>query len=136
MPYHLIKRVKEVFRQVFQSQGGTGVGVFGDAPYNPAGKTGTAEEKIRVGDTVYTVQNLTLVGYAPFDEPEVAFAIVVPHTGIVTGQYNINLHIGRRILDEYFNLKEKRQLGDDYVEQSEENLDDDETENEDNNDEN
>ena len=83
--------------------------MFGNAPYNPAGKTGTAQEKVRTpeGKSV-DVQNLTLVGYAPFDDPEVAFAVVVPYTGIVSGQYNINLHIGRRILDEYFELKEKR----------------------------
>lgn len=126
MPDHLIERVQEGFRQVFQSQGGTGVGVFGDAPYNPAGKTGTAEEKIRVGDTVYTVQNLTLVGYAPADEPEVAFAIVVPHTGIVTGQYNVNLHMGRRILDEYFKLKEQRQMGNTNGEQVDEDVNEEE----------
>mgnify|MGYP001413802348 CR=1 FL=1 len=104
-----IKRVQEGLRQVFQEPGGTAVRVFGNAPYNPAGKTGTAQEKVRTpeGKSV-DVQNLTLVGYAPFDDPEVAFAVVVPYTGIVSGQYNINLHIGRRILDEYFELKEKR----------------------------
>ncbi|MBO8156084.1 MAG: penicillin-binding protein 2 [Bacillaceae bacterium] len=104
-----IERVQEGFRQVFQEPGGTAYYYFQDAPYKPAGKTGTAQNDIyENGELVARTENLTLVGYAPHDNPEVAFAIVVPNTGIVKGQYQVNKMIGRRILDTYFELKEKR----------------------------
>src|SRR5699024_1845362 len=53
-------------------------------------------------------ENLSLVGYAPFDEPEVAFATIIPQLGNIQDQYPINNKIGERILDAYFELKEKR----------------------------
>src|SRR5699024_3787330 len=58
-------------------------------------------------------ENLTLVGYAPFDEPEVAFAVVVPNTGRVSSQHPINNLIGEKILDTYFDLKKERDEGKD-----------------------
>lgn len=104
-----LERVQEGFRQVFQEPGGTAYYEFADAPYKPAGKTGTAQNEIyEDGKLVAKTENLTLVGYAPYDKPEVAFAVVVPNTGIVKGQYQVNKQIGRRILDAYFELKEKR----------------------------
>lgn len=95
-----IKRVQEGFRRVYQEPGGTAYREFGDKSYNPAGKTGTAENEINGNYT----ENLTLIGYAPFDHPEVAFAIVVPHTG--KGEH-VNNKIGERIMDAYFELKEE-----------------------------
>ena len=38
-----IDRIKEGFRWVFQEGDGTGVKYFKNAPYKPAGKTGTAQ---------------------------------------------------------------------------------------------
>ncbi|SHF61236.1 peptidoglycan D,D-transpeptidase FtsI family protein [Ornithinibacillus halophilus] len=110
MDQSLVERVQEGFRQVFQTQGGTAYSYFKDKEYNPAGKTGTAEYEFtdEDGNMVYTL-NLTLVGYAPFDDPEVAFAVVVPKTGRgVSQQHPINNVIGTRILDAYFELKEQR----------------------------
>ncbi|WP_425388488.1 peptidoglycan D,D-transpeptidase FtsI family protein [Bacillus solimangrovi] len=104
-----IDRVKEGFRQVMQEPGGTGYVQFGDKPYKPAGKTGTAQsiyqgmvEELRGKKQTY---NLTLVGYAPYDQPEVAFAVVVPY---VYDEDTINKNIGSRILDAYFELKQQR----------------------------
>ncbi|HDR3572116.1 TPA: penicillin-binding protein 2, partial [Bacillus anthracis] len=86
MKEEYIKQVKEGFRKVFQDGDGTGVRAFQKASYKPAGKTGTAQ-------TVYGGEsdigrnekgerrecyNLTLAGYAPYDNPEVAFSVVVP----------------------------------------------------------
>jgi len=101
-----IQRVQEGFRQAFQEQRGTGYAMFNDAPYNPAGKTGTAQNSVykdgeKLGDTL----NSSLVGYAPYDDPEIAFAIVVPHTGLGNSS-GINQKIGKRILDTYFEMKE------------------------------
>ncbi|MEC3317150.1 penicillin-binding transpeptidase domain-containing protein, partial [Bacillus thuringiensis] len=87
------------------------------APYQPAGKTGTAQ-------TVYGGENeigrnaegdrrecynLTLAGYAPYDDPEVAFSVVVPW--VENDKSGINSDIGKEVLDAYFDLKNKRLTG-------------------------
>lgn len=101
-----IRRVQEGFRKVYQEQGGTGYNYWKDKPYNPAGKTGTAEREIYVDGKKYQTQNLTLVGYAPYDDPEIAFSIVVTNLGNIRGQYQINHNIGTRIMDAYFGIEE------------------------------
>ncbi|MED3663773.1 penicillin-binding protein 2 [Geobacillus stearothermophilus] len=113
MKTEYIERVQEGFRRVMQEPGGTAYAYFAGAPYKPAGKTGTAEAfydgpiKSRRNALTY---NLTLVGYAPYNDPEVSFAVVVPWAtqGASDG---INNRIGRRILDAYFELKAKRMAG-------------------------
>ncbi|WJQ15012.1 penicillin-binding protein 2 [Geobacillus stearothermophilus] len=113
MKTEYIERVQEGFRRVMQEPGGTAYAYFAGAPYKPAGKTGTAEAfydgpiKSRRNDSTY---NLTLVGYAPYNDPEVSFAVVVPWA--TQGESDgINNRIGRRILDAYFELKAKRMAG-------------------------
>ncbi|WP_339228130.1 penicillin-binding protein 2 [Oceanobacillus sp. FSL K6-2867] len=103
-----IKRVQEGFRRVFQESGGTAVGDFGNSPYNPAGKTGTAETAVyENGQKLADTRNLALIGYAPFDEPEIAFAIITPYAG-TDNSHNVPRQVGKQILDTYFDLKEKR----------------------------
>lgn len=110
-----IKRVQEGFRQVYNEPRGTAVNYFGTAKYRKykaAGKTGTAENAYYVdGEMKANTENLSLVGYAPYDDPEMAFAIIVPHTGIATGKHPINFTIGQGILDAYFETfkQEKKQ---------------------------
>ncbi|WP_028401196.1 peptidoglycan D,D-transpeptidase FtsI family protein [Ectobacillus panaciterrae] len=109
-----IKRVQEGFRKVMQETGGTANNVFAGDPYNPAGKTGTAQtfydgpntawRKGGPNGTPLPTYNLTLVGYAPFDNPEIAFSVVVPW---VDQNSRINKNIGRRALDAYFDLKKQ-----------------------------
>lgn len=113
MKTEYIERVQEGFRRVMQEPGGTAYSYFASASYKPAGKTGTAEAyydgpiKSRRNDSTY---NLTLVGYAPYNDPEVSFAVVVPWA--TQGESDgINDRIGRRILDAYFELKAKRMAG-------------------------
>nr|WP_304609741.1 penicillin-binding protein 2 [Piscibacillus salipiscarius] len=112
-----LNRVQEGFRQAFQEVGGTAWRLFNDAPYNPAGKTGTAEA-VAGKEVTY---NLSLIGYAPYDNPEVAFATIIPDVGQDYSDHegNINLKIGRRLLDAYFDLKEKRQSGDQEADENE-----------------
>jgi penicillin-binding protein A len=106
-----IKRVQEGFRQVYQESGGTATSYFNSMPYrdyNLAGKTGTAQsfyydsvkKKLYIDEPTF---NLTLVGYAPFDNPEVAFSIVVPY--VKTDKHPINKLIGQDIIKAYFDLK-------------------------------
>jgi penicillin-binding protein A len=110
-----IKRVQEGFRQVYQESGGTATGSFGYKPYsdyNLAGKTGTAQslyydsvtKKLHTNEPTY---NLTLVGYAPFDNPEVAFSVVVPY--VKTDKHPISKLIGQDIIKAYFDLKNNKQ---------------------------
>ncbi|MFB6731629.1 peptidoglycan D,D-transpeptidase FtsI family protein [Bacillus mobilis] len=114
MKEEYINQVKEGFRRVFQEGDGTGIRAFQKASYKPAGKTGTAQ-------TVYGGEseigrnekgerrecyNLTLAGYAPYDNPEVAFSVVVPW--VINDKSGINSDIGKEVLDAYFELKNKR----------------------------
>ncbi|MGM9927455.1 MAG: peptidoglycan D,D-transpeptidase FtsI family protein [Bacillus sp. (in: firmicutes)] len=87
-----IQRVQQGFRLVMSGSQGTAASHFRDASYNPAGKTGTAQ----IGSSY----NLTLVTYAPYENPEIAAAIVVDN--ISSSSSAINKKIGRRILDAYF----------------------------------
>ncbi|PLS01796.1 peptidoglycan D,D-transpeptidase FtsI family protein [Neobacillus cucumis] len=110
-----IKRVQEGFRMVMQVGDGTAKSYFGSAPYHPAGKTGTAQafydgtDKTKRGTEVW---NLSLVSYAPSDNPEVALAVVVPWAYQGNSGPSINNLIGRRVLDAYFDLKKKHQITD------------------------
>lgn len=111
MKTEYIDRVKEGLRRVMQERGGTAAGFFADAPYKPAGKTGTAQAfydgPIKSKRNAQTY-NLTLVGYAPYNDPEVSFAVVVPWAYQKDPHYPINNKIGRKILDAYFELKKER----------------------------
>ncbi|MBY6270910.1 MAG: penicillin-binding protein [Caldibacillus debilis] len=102
-----IKRVQEGFWLVMHGSGGTATAYFNNKPYNPAGKTGTAQSSVFYNG--HQAWNLTLVAYAPFDDPEIAMAVMVPwaYYGNNT-PYPINNIIGSRVLDKYFELKEKR----------------------------
>lgn len=107
-----IKRVQEGFRMVMQVGDGTAVSYFKSADYHPAGKTGTAEsfydgaDKSKRGTEV---MNLSLVSFAPSNNPEVAMAVVVPWAYQGNSGPSINNLIGRRVLDAYFDLKKERQ---------------------------
>ncbi|MGM9987137.1 MAG: peptidoglycan D,D-transpeptidase FtsI family protein [Bacillaceae bacterium] len=97
-----IKRVQEGFRRVTQVPNGTLYAQFNDSSHNPAGKSGTAEAFYE-GQSVY---NVTAIGYAPMDNPEIAFSVVVPHTR--NDKDVINKIIGRRAMDAYFDLQKER----------------------------
>ncbi|AZV41558.1 penicillin-binding protein [Peribacillus asahii] len=111
-----IDRVQEGFRQVAQEAGGTAAKYFMGKSYRPAAKTGTAEafydgpRKNEFSGLVPTT-NLTLVGYAPYNNPEIAMSIVVPWAYQSGGSDDINKRIGQQALDTYFKLKEERASG-------------------------
>ncbi|HDX9577599.1 TPA: penicillin-binding protein 2 [Bacillus pseudomycoides] len=112
-----IKQVQDGFKMVMQTPQGTGYSAFGTAKYDPAGKTGTAqgayagpnakEVKAQLGER--SIYNLTMVGYAPASDPEIAFSVVVPW---LTDDHNIvSRNISRRIMDAYFDLKKQEVNG-------------------------
>ncbi|HYK73345.1 MAG TPA: penicillin-binding protein 2 [Pseudoneobacillus sp.] len=112
-----IDRVQEGFRRVMQENGGTAYTDFQTATYLPAGKTGTAQalydgpEMKRFKDRGVLppeVMNLSLAAYAPYDNPEIAMAVVVPWAYEGNKQHKASNEIGRAVLDKYFELKKKR----------------------------
>ncbi|TYS16179.1 penicillin-binding protein 2 [Rossellomorea vietnamensis] len=109
-----LKNVQRGFYQVYHGSEGTAESHFGDAPYVAAGKSGTAESftpRDPVTGMKYKTYNTTLIGYAPYDQLEIAYSTVVPasHNG-KTDPY-INKDISRRIMDKYFELKKQRDSG-------------------------
>lgn len=108
-----VERVQNGFEKVAMEQGGTAYTYFGNKSYTVAAKTGTAEafydgpNRMDYSKPQETM-NITLVGYAPAKNPEVAFAVVVPwayqgHTG-----HSMSKEIGEEIMDTYFELKKER----------------------------
>lgn len=110
-----IKRVQEGFRMVAQVPPGTAVSYFRGVDYSPAAKTGTAQafydgpDRKKFGKIPPEVMNLSLVTFAPFDNPEIAMAVLVPWAYQGNTGPSINGNIGRRALDAYFDLKKQRQ---------------------------
>ncbi|WP_186575774.1 peptidoglycan D,D-transpeptidase FtsI family protein [Aquibacillus kalidii] len=106
-----IERVKQGFINVFHGSQGTAAGRWSGEyrKYKVAGKTGTAENpQYEDGKMKAYTENLSLVGYAPYDNPEVAFAIVVPKNGGGNTQYAVHHEIGKKIIAKYFELKDER----------------------------
>ncbi|WP_052343639.1 penicillin-binding transpeptidase domain-containing protein [Bacillus massiliigorillae] len=106
----MVERVQKGFQKVMQEEGGTGYSMFGNAGYNPAGKTGAASAFYdgplhKNNDEPLATMNLSLVSYAPANNPEVAVAVVVPWAYQGESGHSMNLDIGRKVMDKYFELK-------------------------------
>lgn len=109
-----IERVQTGFKMVAQSPKGTAYTYLSGKSYSPAAKTGTAEafydgpQKSNY-KTLQEVMNLSLVSYAPSDNPEVAMAVLVPWAYNGSVDNKANLKIGEQVFDAYFDLKKERQ---------------------------
>ncbi|WP_421385493.1 peptidoglycan D,D-transpeptidase FtsI family protein [Bacillus salacetis] len=124
-----MEHVQGGFYRVYHNSQGTAYSHFRDAPYVAAGKSGTAEARYRdpVTGKYYDTYNTTLIGYAPYDQPEVAFSTVVPWSHNGRQDPYINKEISRKIMDAYYELKKKREdegLNSSEVERKVENVDD------------
>ncbi|MEG9298516.1 penicillin-binding protein 2 [Mangrovibacillus sp. Mu-81] len=97
-----LQQVQDGFYQVAHGSRGTARVQFRDAPYNAAAKSGTAESFYNGKDTY----NTTLIGYAPFNNPEIAYSVVVPWSHQDTDP-GVNKTIAKRIMDKYFELKKE-----------------------------
>lgn len=108
-----INHVKEGLRRVYIGSKGTARSTFYDAKFTAAGKTGTAEVvyygPLREYFSTMTV-NLAHVGFAPYDNPEIAYAVLIPWA---TTNFSIPLPynnvIARQAVEKYFELKKKYQ---------------------------
>ncbi|MFT8319267.1 MAG: penicillin-binding protein 2 [Bacillus sp. (in: firmicutes)] len=107
-----LSQVQRGFRMVMSTSNGTGARYFGNASYQPAGKTGTAQAfydgPLRSNyNEPPQVMNVSLVTYAPYDNPEVAMAVLVPWVYTTNNGPSPNMTIGKRVLDKYFELKKE-----------------------------
>ncbi|HAX72418.1 MAG TPA: penicillin-binding protein 2 [Firmicutes bacterium] len=109
-------RVHNGFKRALQESGGTGYGLF-DLSYNPAGKTGTAQEYARDSEGKYIrdssgnlieVYMSSFVGFAPADDPEVAMAVIVPQAAMPNKGNNIAFSIANQSFLSYFDLKKQQ----------------------------
>ncbi|MGN7479291.1 peptidoglycan D,D-transpeptidase FtsI family protein [Solibacillus silvestris] len=107
-----IEHVQEGLRRVYFGTNGSAKKQFATADYTAAGKTGTAEVVYygpqRDKWKTNTI-NIVHVGYAPFDDPEIAYAIIYPWaTTIFKNNYLAQANLtARELLDSYFELKDK-----------------------------
>jgi len=106
-----INYVKQGLRRVYTGANGTAKRHFANAPYTAAGKTGTAEVMYYGDLRQYWGQyslTYTHVGYAPSENPEIAYAVVIPWASTNPRQpFSANSEIARKAVDKYFELKAK-----------------------------
>ncbi len=101
-----IKRVQMGFKKVIS--GGTGTGYI-NMKYKPAGKTGTSQSFIdtnndgKVDKETYTN---TFAGYAPTNNPKMAFFVASPNVSDLSSNYtsSVNKRIARAVSDKYFEM--------------------------------
>ncbi|WP_018131536.1 penicillin-binding protein 2 [Effusibacillus pohliae] len=84
--------VREGMRDVTGKPYGTAYQTFKDAAYSVAGKTGTAE-------TGRGEDNALFIGFAPYENPQIAIAVVVPEGGHGADSSG---PIARKMLDAFF----------------------------------
>ena len=84
--------VLEGMRSVTTESGGTAYSIFKDFNIEVGGKTGSAEAGKKV--------NAWFVGFAPFDEPEIAVVVMVENGG----HGNYTAEVARDIIAEYFGM--------------------------------
>ncbi|TKC19139.1 peptidoglycan D,D-transpeptidase FtsI family protein [Robertmurraya kyonggiensis] len=96
-----IKRVQQGLWQVTHGSQGTARRYFMNEPYNVAGKTGTAES-FKNGIKTW---NQSFAGYAPFDDPQIALAVIVPNAYIdgYSAPHSTANMISQRIFRTFFN---------------------------------
>jgi penicillin-binding protein A len=97
-----LARVKKGFKMVYQTENGTAYSHLTDKAktYDISGKTGTAEDEVDGTE----LENWSVIGYADSETPDIAYAVLVPHLGIVggSGQYPITHNIVNRALTYYY----------------------------------
>jgi len=82
-------------KSVTSEEGGTARQAFKDLPFTVAGKTGTSQY------STSSDAHGWFVGFAPYDDPQIAFAVVLENGG--HGSYAA--YVARDIIDSYFELQ-------------------------------
>lgn len=108
------RNIHQGHRRAVQENEGTGTESFRGVNFRPAGKTGTAEDSLHDADgnrLGIDTLNRTFIGYAPWDNPEVAISVIVPQSQMPrpSASSNISEDIARRVLQAYFDLQSDRE---------------------------
>jgi cell division protein FtsI/penicillin-binding protein 2 len=109
-PQSQIDHVKQGMHLVYFGSQGSAASYFKDAKFDAAGKTGTAEvvyygpKKASYGTQTLTI---THIGFAPYENPEIAYAVVVPWVTTSESYTAINNIIARKAVETYFSDKKK-----------------------------
>ncbi|BCJ85076.1 penicillin-binding protein 2 [Effusibacillus dendaii] len=93
-----LQTIREGMRDAVNKPYGTAYSTFLGTPYTAAGKTGTAE-------TGRGEDNALFVGYAPFENPQIAIAVIVPEGGHGSDS---SVPIARKIFDAFFSEGKNR----------------------------
>lgn len=97
-----VNQVQEGFEMAFNEEEGTGYESFNDTEVPSAGKTGTAEV-FQDGDPKV---NATYVGYAPIENPQLAFSIIYTNQPVPEPWLNGG-DLGKDVINYYFKEKDK-----------------------------
>lgn len=110
-----MSRIQEGMRLVSHSDLGTARSSFNNYPITIGSKTGTTEA-FYAGPIQYAanepVTNGTYIGFAPYDNPEIAISVVVPYLDSDTFGL-VSTEIAKDVYDAYFSMQEetKKLLG-------------------------
>lgn len=107
VPDEVMSRVQRGLYEVINGGYGSAYYNFLGTPYVAAGKTGTAQATYWGGrgnpQNGTSVTNTTFIGYAPYDDPEIAIAVVIPYLpNNNTG--GLNTLMARQLFDAYFEV--------------------------------
>ena len=103
-----ITRMKQGMHYAYYNPRGTAGQFLKGKPYDAAGKTGTAEAGTMIDGKYTPTISLSHVGFAPYDKPEVAYAVLVPHVSTASRTYPYATDLVGEALDKYFELKTKK----------------------------
>lgn len=99
-------RVHQGMWQVTHSPTAYSTRFFGDYPIGIAGKTGTGEAQYQGAIDSLKYEdgyNTTFVAFGPYEDPEIAVAVVVPYTSTDT---NHAVPLAKEVFDAYFGIKD------------------------------
>lgn len=100
-----IARIKRAMNGTYYANYGTAKGLFQGKPYDAAGKTGTAEASAVINGRSYKTISLSHVGFAPYANPEIAYAVLIPHITTTRRPPPAQNEIVAAAVDKYFELK-------------------------------
>lgn len=106
-----IEQVKRGMRYTYYGSKGTARGLFSGRSFDAAGKTGTAQtfaydENLK---SSFRTVSLAHVGFAPYDNPEVAYAVLVPHVSTNSSRPTTTTNeLAQAALDKYFEVKQRK----------------------------
>ncbi|WP_333608970.1 penicillin-binding protein 2 [Arsukibacterium sp.] len=100
--------ILDTMRQTVSTPQGTAFTAFRNAPYQSAGKTGTAQVVAIAQDAKYDAEttyerhrdNAMYVGYAPYDKPTIVVVVAVEN--VIGGGGSVAASMARQLLDYYF----------------------------------